>query len=116
MHDATEEGVVAALNEMATASNVGFRIYWNKFLFPKEAHVLKNEYSLSDVQLLSMSWSGLILVALWSDTVNKVAEVLGQIGVGVRLVGCFRKELNHVLVKDGKQQFFPGVADDLYSG
>jgi hydrogenase maturation factor len=116
MHDATEGGVVAALNEMAMASNVGFRVYWSNFLFPKEEQVLKDEYRLSDVQLLSMSSTGTVLVALWSDTVNKVAEVLGQIGVGVRFVGCFTKELDHVLVKDGKEQFFPSVADDLYAG
>lgn len=55
----TEGGVVAALNEMATASNVGFRVYWSNFLFPKEAQVLKNEYRLSDVQLylcLGLVW------------------------------------------------------------
>ena len=34
MHDATEGGVAAALNEMAEASNVGFKFDWSSFLFP----------------------------------------------------------------------------------
>ncbi len=115
MHDATEGGVVAALNEMAVASNVGFRVDWGSFLFPKEVQVLKDAYRLSDVQVLSMSSTGTVLAAVSSDAVNKVAEVMGQIGVAVRFVGCFTKELDHVLVKDENEQAFPSVADDPYA-
>ena len=115
MHDATEGGVVAALNELAEASDVGFRVTWSSFLFPKEVQVLRDEYGLSDVQVLSMSATGTVLAAVSSDAVNKVEAAMGQIGVDVRFVGRFTKELDHILVKDGKKQIFPFVADDPYA-
>jgi len=34
MHDATEGGLTAALNEMAEASSVGFKVEWEKILVP----------------------------------------------------------------------------------
>ncbi len=35
MHDATEGGFVAALNELAEASKVGFRVDWEKIPFQR---------------------------------------------------------------------------------
>ena len=46
MHDATEGGFVAALNELAEASKVGFRIDWEKFAIPEEVLALKKHFSL----------------------------------------------------------------------
>ena len=115
MHDATEGGVVAALNELADASNVGFRVDWDRFLFPKEVQILRDKYGLSDVQVLSMSSTGTVLVVVSSDAENKVEAVMEEIGVDVRFVGRFTKELDHVLVKDGKEQVFPCVAADPYA-
>lgn len=115
MHDATEGGVVAALNELAEASNVGFRVDWGSFLFPKEVQVLRDKYGLSDVQVLSLSSTGTVLAAVSSDAVNKIEAVMEEIGVDVRFVGRFTKELGRILVKDGKEQVFPCVADDPYA-
>jgi hydrogenase expression/formation protein HypE len=115
MHDATEGGIVTALNEIAVASNVGFRVDWNSFLFPKEVQILKDKYRLSDLQVLSMSSTGTVLAAVSSDAVNKVEAIMQQIVADVRFVGCFTKELDHTLVKDRKEQAFPRVADDPYA-
>ena len=76
---------------------------------------MSDEYGLSDVQVLSMSATGTVLAAVSSDAVNKVEAAMGQIGVDVRFVGRFTKELDHILVKDGKKQIFPFVADDPYA-
>jgi len=42
MHDATEGGFVAALNELAGASNVGFKVDWGRIPVSKEAYALQS--------------------------------------------------------------------------
>ena len=44
MHDATEGGFVAALNELAEASGVGFRVNWEKIPLSKEVLALQNYF------------------------------------------------------------------------
>ena len=64
MHDATEGGFVAALNELAEASGVGFRVDWAKIPVSKEALTLQSYFKLSDEQLLAMSSTGTIIAAV----------------------------------------------------
>ena len=58
MHDATEGGFVAALNELAQASNVGFRVDWEKLPITKEASALQSYFKLTDEQLLCDVFNG----------------------------------------------------------
>ena len=51
MHDATEGGFAAALNELAEASGVGFTVDWEKIPSSKEALVLQRHFRLSDEQV-----------------------------------------------------------------
>ena len=44
MHDATEGGFVAALNELSEASKVGFRVDWEKIPLSKEALALEESF------------------------------------------------------------------------
>jgi hydrogenase expression/formation protein HypE len=115
MHDATEGGLTAALNEMAETSNVGFRVEWKEILFQEEAQKLREAYSLSDMQMLSMSSTGTILAAVSPEARDKVEAVLRQNGVDVRFLGSFTKSLHRVLVKNGDKKLFPREADDPYS-
>ena len=48
MHDATEGGFVSALNEMAEASKVGFKINWEKIPISKEMLALQSHFKLTD--------------------------------------------------------------------
>jgi hydrogenase expression/formation protein HypE len=114
MHDATEGGVVAALNEIAEASNVGFVVYYRKLSIPKEVEILKDFYGLSDTQMLSMSSTGTILAAISPESKSKVETFLRQNKVDVRLLGKFTGELSRLLIKNKKKQEFPSVADDPY--
>ena len=50
MHDATEGGFVAALNELAEASKVGFRVDWEKIPVSKEALALQSYFKFTDEQ------------------------------------------------------------------
>lgn len=114
MHDATEGGVVAALNEMAEASNVGFVVDYKKLLIPKEVQILKDFYGLSDAQMLSMSSTGTILAAISPESKNKVETFLLQNKVDIRFLGNFTGEASRLLIKNKKKQEFPSVADDPY--
>ena len=114
MHDATEGGLTAALNEMAEASNVGFKVEWDQLLFPEEVYVLKDVYGLSDVQMLSLSSTGTIVAAVSPEAKDKVETVLRQSDVEVRFLGAFTKDLHRVLVKNGEETLFPQEADDPY--
>ncbi len=71
MHDATEGGFVAALNELAGASVIGFVVDWDRIPLGKEALALKQHFSLSDEQVLSMSSTGTIIGAVNPDCSRK---------------------------------------------
>ena len=78
MHDATEGGFVAALNELAEASKVGFRVDWEKIPFPKEVYALKEHFKLTDEQMLAMSSTGTILAAVAPKAQEKVKDCISQ--------------------------------------
>jgi len=44
LHDATEGGVISALNELAEASKVGFLVEWDNFLFCEQVQILRDIY------------------------------------------------------------------------
>ena len=115
MHDATEGGLMVALNELAEASNVGFNVEWEKILVPKEVNVLREVYQLSDTQVLSISSSGTILAAVSPEARDKVETVLRQNKVVARFLGSFTKDMRRILVKNGEETSFPREADDPYT-
>ena len=64
MHDATEGGFVAALNELAEASKVGLGLIGKKSPSAKKYWRCMSHFKLTDEQLLSMSSTGTILAAV----------------------------------------------------
>ena len=115
MHDATEGGLTAALNEMAEASDVGFNFVWEKLLVPEDVHVLREFYQLSDAQVLSMSSTGTFLAAVSPAARDKVENVLYQNNIEARFLGSFTKDMRRILVKNGEETLFPREADDPYA-
>jgi hydrogenase expression/formation protein HypE len=115
MHDATEGGFVAALNELSEASKVGFIVNWEKIAFPNEALALKQHFKLSDEQVLALSSTGTILAAVSPDAKKKVEETLRQNGLSAFFIGEFTRNKGRVLVKGKKQTVFPEFADDPYT-
>jgi hydrogenase expression/formation protein HypE len=115
MHDATEGGLTAALNEMAEASGVGFKVEWEKFLFSEGIEDLKALYQLSDRQVLSMSSTGTFVAAVSPEDRNRVETVLRQNNIEARFIGVFTEDVERILVKSGKEAVFPRDADDPYS-
>jgi len=114
MHDTTEGGLTAALNEMAEASKAGFRIEQGSIPVKKETQTLREWFKLSDEQALSMSSTGTILAAISPEAKDKVEEELRKNGVDACFLGVFTKNKRRILVKNGKETQFPRKADDPY--
>jgi len=114
MHDATEGGLMAALNEMAEAANVGFKVEWKKLLLTEEIRDLRAFYRLSDEEVLSMSSTGTFVAAVSPEDKDRVETVLRQNNISSRFIGSFTEDTKRVLVKSGKEVTFPLEADDPY--
>ncbi len=115
MHDATEGGLVAALNEMADASGVGFKVEFEEMPISTEARTLQEAFTLSDEQMLSMSSTGTILAAVDAGAKGKVEETLRRNGSSQSFLGTFTKSKERVLTKHKKSAPFPQVAHDPYN-
>jgi hydrogenase maturation factor len=115
MHDATEGGLIAALNEMAEASKVGFRIDFERIPISDEVRKLKSNFRLSERQLLSMSSAGTILAATSPEEKEKVETIMRQNKIQANILGIFTKDTRHILTKNGKDTSFPKDADDPYA-
>jgi len=115
MHDATEGGLVAALNEMADASGVGFSVEMEKIPITAEVRTLQSHFKLSDEQVLAMSSTGTVLAAVDAKAKDKVKEILRRIGFSARFLGNFTKNKERLLIKNKKDLNFPQVADDPYN-
>jgi len=115
MHDATEGGLVTALNELSEASNVGIRVNWENIPISREVLLLKERFCLSDEQVLALSSTGTILAAVPLLLRQRVVEVLGQLGLCAYFIGEFTKSRDRVLLKGGREEVFPLFAEDVYT-
>jgi hydrogenase expression/formation protein HypE len=115
MHDATEGGFVAALNELAQASKLGFRIDWGKLPLTQEVLSLQSYFKLSDAQLLAMSSTGTVLAAVAPEAQEKVKVALSKHGLSAYFLGEFTANPERILIRKGKEALFPQVADDPYT-
>jgi hydrogenase maturation factor len=115
MHDATEGGLTAALNEMAEVSKVGFKTEFEKIPICKEAQTLREYFRLSDKQVLSTSSTGTILAAISPEAKDSVEIELHKNKVEASFLGMFTKNMRHILLKDEKETSFPKKADDPYA-
>jgi hydrogenase maturation factor len=115
MHDATEGGFVAALNELAGASKLGFEVDWNKIAIQPEALVLQRHFDLSDAQLLAMSSTGTILAAVEPEAKRAALQALEGLGFRGYFIGQFTDYKTRVLTKGQSEAAFPEHADDPYT-
>jgi hydrogenase maturation factor len=115
MHDATEGGFVAALNELAEASKVGFRVNWEKIPVCKEVLALQDYFKFNGNQVLAVSSTGAILAAVDAQAQEKVKTTLSKNGLSACFLGGFTENKERVLIKAGEEVPFPQVADDPYT-
>ncbi len=115
MHDATEGGLVAALNEMAEASGLGFKTDYRNIQFTPELRVFAEVFELADEQLLAISSTGTILSAISPDSAVEVSKTLEKSGLEANFIGGFTKSEKRIMIKNSRQQNFPEVAEDPYA-
>lgn len=115
MHDATEGGIVEALNELAEASKMGFKVNWEKIPIPKEANLLKKNFELSDETVLAMSSTGTILAAVSPEAKEKVLETLRKLGISASFIGEFTENKERIIIRDKREAVFPLAAIDPYT-
>ena len=115
MHDVTEGGLVAALGEMANASNVGFVFNYKKLYLLSELKKLVDHFRLSREQLLSMSSTGTLLAAISPRHKDRILKMLAASGVHPQVVGTFTKDRKRIVRYDGQETSFPADFDDPYA-
>src|SRR3972149_1548163 len=81
LHDATEGGLTNALNEVAEASRLGFRIEFEKLPITPEMNALQKRFGLSLEQMLSASSTGMIVAAVEQHAQTIVGETLRKNGI-----------------------------------
>jgi len=114
MHDATEGGFLMALNEIADASNLGFRIDFSKLPITRELQLLRKHFHLSRRQVMSASSTGTLLAAVSPRVKNEVVKSLSELGIVVKPIGVFTKDKQRVITYDGKKCKFPLKPADPY--
>jgi hydrogenase expression/formation protein HypE len=115
LHDATEGGLTNAVNEVAGASVLGFRINFEELPITAEMNALQKEFSLSLEQVLSSSSTGMIVAAVEKNAQAIVEETLQKEGVPVSFIGSFTKSKDRILEWQDGCMHFPRVANDPYS-
>ena len=114
LHDATEGGLTNALNEVAEASSLGFRIEFEELPIPPEMNALQKEFGLSLEQALSTSSTGMVVAAVEKQAQSIVEETLRKLGSPASFIGTFTKSKDRVLMWSSGSTSFPRVADDPY--
>jgi hydrogenase maturation factor len=115
MHDATEGGFVAALNELSGASKLGIRVDWERLPLTTEVLALQGYFKLTNEQLLAMSSTGTILAAVKPDFKEKVEAALKKHRLTASFLGEFTENEARILIRKGKESVYPQVADDPYT-
>ncbi len=115
MHDTTEGGLVAALNEMAESAGLGFTVDLEKLPILKETQILKDHFGLSQSELLSISSTGTLLAAVCPEMIDHAVEELRKHGVEVSWIGSFTKNRKRLMQRGKKTTVFPNVAEDPYA-
>jgi len=115
MHDATEGGVVAALNEMADTSRLGFTVDFEKLPMMAEAGILADRYDLTIPQLMAMSSTGTILAAISPRSSQSAVKILAKTGLRPRIIGKFERSPQRWLTINRKRKDFPKNAEDPYA-
>lgn len=115
MHDATEGGLVVALNELADASQLGFRIDWERIPMLPELGKLADQYGLSRNELLASSSTGMILAAVPARKTATALRALQSMQVRGAIIGHLTSERRRLLSIDGRERKFPSGAIDPYA-
>jgi hydrogenase maturation factor len=115
LHDATEGGVLVALNEMAEAANLGCTIHFHRVPIVNEAAIFQDLFTLSNAEVLAMSSTGTILASVAPEAKPDVEKVMRHIGVPWNYIGTFTRTKQRRLITGEVETALPSTAKDPYT-
>ncbi|HEY44962.1 MAG TPA: hydrogenase assembly protein HupF [Anaerolineae bacterium] len=115
MHDATEGGLVAALNEIAEASHVGFQLDYEWLPLPLELQKLATHFDLSRAEVLSASSTGTLLAGVSPSRKDRIIDSLAKRGFDAKIVGVLTESKQRLIQYAGEELQFPRQAADPYA-
>ncbi len=114
MHDPTEGGILGGVQELATASGLGFRIYEERIPLREETIGICRSLSIDPLRLIS---SGSLLIAVGRDTVEELLSAIERAGVRASVIGelTSRERGMVILRRDGREEdISEPVLDELW--
>ncbi len=115
LHDATEGGLLMAVNEMAESANVGCTVHFDRVPIVNEAAVFQKRFTLSNAEMLAMSSTGTILASVAPEAKTRVANVMERFGLPWSYIGTFTNAKQRTLITGKTQTAFPTKAVDPYT-
>jgi thiamin-phosphate kinase len=114
MHDATEGGVAAGLQEIAWASNVGIVAYEEKIPVYEETKLICQELKIDPLKTIG---SGALIVSASPEKAREIVDALREKGIGASVIGEIvdKSRGSYVLRKDGaKLDLSEPVKEELW--
>ncbi len=103
MHDPTEGGISNALHELADASEVGFKVYFEKLKIAEETKMICNLLNINPLELIS---SGALLIVAKNELAKNIVDVLNKNGIPADIIGVILDDPNErILIKNGKSEY-----------
>ena len=112
MHDVSEGGLAAALNEFSEASKLGFEIYIENFNLPDYVRTISEHYN---IDLFNVSNTGSLLASVPEDNIDDAINILKRNGINVQIIGRFKGKDRVIIEKNGEKKPFPTVNRDAYA-
>ncbi len=111
MHDPTEGGVMGGIYEIASASNIGIKIFEEKIPVMPETEKICSFYRIDPLQLIS---SGALLISATSRCTEKIVRSLEKKHIPAYIIGEFLKEPQNrkIIRKNGEIQTLPEPSSD----
>ncbi len=113
LHDPTEGGVLNGLWELAEASGLGIKIFFDNIPVEEETKQICFALGLDPLKLMS---SGSLIVAVAPIRVKEAKAVLKRIGVKVSVIGLMtpRSKGRYIVGSRGRRTLSPVIQDELY--
>ncbi len=102
MHDPTEGGISNALHELADASSVGFKVFYEKLNITQATQKICEIFSINPLELIS---SGALLIVVKREFASTVKDKLSESGIPAEIIGEILNDTNkRVILKNETEQ------------
>jgi len=114
MHDATEGGIAACLQEIAWASNIGIAVYEEKIPIYEETKSVCNALNIDPLKTIS---SGSLIISARPEKAEEIVSALKERGIQAAVIGetVDKNEGSYVFRRDGtKLDLSKPVKEELW--